>query len=156
VPVVVITAAAHRAGKRIADHLVDDGWDVAFWGLDSMRTRVATAIGLGRQAIAVKRDILDPMAVRVMVDETRETFPAVDAIVHIAADHLAIADDGSDPATAAALSLGAVHVVYLGEPGWDATATTAWCGARQVEVTVLDKTDKVHNLAPAVRGALSG
>ena len=154
-PVVVITAAAHRAGKRIGDHLVDDGWDVAFWGLASLASRVERAVAVGRRASSVRGNISDPVSVRLMVAETRETFPAVDAVVHIATDHLALVDDGSDAATDALVSLGGVRVVYLAAPSWDPSATLRWCEARKVEATVLDATDKVHNLAPAVRAALS-
>ena len=154
-PVAVITAAAHRGGKRIVEALVDDGWDIAVWGLATMRSRVVYVEARGQRATSVRGNIEDPLSVRFMVAHTRETFPVVDAVVHVGADHLALADDGSDPATEALVAMGAAAIVYLAETEWDAAATTAWCRARDVEAVVIDATLKVHALAPLVRATLA-
>ena len=154
-PVAVITAAAHRGGKRIGDFLVDDGWDLAFWATAGLHTRAATAASKGQRAAVARGNLADPRSVAFMVAATREVFPVVDAVVHVSADHLAFGDDGSDPATDALVAMGAAVVVYLAEPGWDASSTIAWCGARQVEAVVVDATLKVHTLAPLVRESLA-
>jgi NAD(P)-dependent dehydrogenase (short-subunit alcohol dehydrogenase family) len=152
-PVAVITAAAHRAGKRIVEHLVDDGWDLAFWGMAAMRSRAAWVETRGRRTSIARGNILDPVSVRFMVATLRETYDAVDAVVHVAADHLAFAADGSDPATNALVGLGAVKVAYVVEPSVDMESTVGWCAARQVEAHLIDGDDKVHNIAPAVAAA---
>jgi NAD(P)-dependent dehydrogenase (short-subunit alcohol dehydrogenase family) len=118
-PVVVLTHAGRRAGKRIGDWLADAGWDV----------------------VRARGDDVD--------------VEVVDAVVHIRGDWLAFAADGSDPSTESLVARGASVVVYLAPPDWDASATRAWCAARQVEMVVLDMTAKVHALAPSVREFLS-
>jgi len=155
VPVAVLTAAAHRAGKRIGDTLVDDGWDVALWSLATPRARVEHARSRGRRAVAIRGDVADPRSVALLVTETRDELGGVEAVVHLAADELAMDVGGSDPATAALVELRAVKVVYIGAPSWDPSAALEWCVAHHVDALALDTTRKVHDLTPTVASFLA-
>lgn len=154
-PVVVLTAAAHRAGKRIGDALVDDGWDLALWSLAVLRARVERAHALGQRAVALRGNVADPRSVAFLIADTTRHLGAVDAVVHLAADELAVETDGSDPATGALVEHGAVRVVYIGAPTWDPSPALAWCAAHQVDAIALDATRKVHDLTPTVAGFLA-
>ena len=156
VPVAVLTAAAHRAGKRIGDTLVDDGWDVGLWSLAALRARVEHAKSRGRRAVAIRGNIADARSVTLLQAETRAELGNVDAAVHLAADELALADDGSDPATTALVALGAIKVVYIGATAWDPSPALAWCAAHEVDAIYLDATRKVHDLTPTVASFLAG
>jgi NAD(P)-dependent dehydrogenase (short-subunit alcohol dehydrogenase family) len=156
VPVAVLTAAAHRAGKRIGDTLVDDGWDVGLWSLAALRARVEHAKSRGRRAVAIRGNIADARSVALLQAETRAELGSVDAVVHVAADELTVVDDGSDPATSALVALGAVKVVYIGPPTWEPSTALAWCAANEVDAVYLDATRKVHDLTPAVAAFLAG
>jgi hypothetical protein len=112
-PVAVVTAAAHAGGKAIALGLADAGFDVVFWGLAALRTRCHDVEARGRRALSLRGNILDPVSVRFLIADTTAVFPTVDAVVHVAADHLAIDADGNDPATAALVAAGAKTVVYV-------------------------------------------
>ena len=156
-PVAVLTAAAHRAGKRIGDALVDDGWDLALWSLATLRSRVEHAHARGRRAVAVRGNVADARSVALLRADTVAAFPAIDAVVHLAADELAIdPSTGEDPCTAALVELGAVRVVYIGAPSWDPPPALAWCASRQVDALALDATRKVHDLTPTVASFLAG
>lgn len=152
-PVAVVTAAAHRGGKRVGDQLVDDGWDLALWSLAVLRSRVVHAEAKGRRAVAVRGNIADPRSVAFLVAETTEAFPTVDAVVHLDADELAFDASGSAPTTAALVELGAVKVVYVAHG--DCAAPRSWCAEHEVDVLVLDAGDKVYNIAPAVASFLA-
>ena len=154
-PTAVLTAAAHRAGKRIGDALVDDGWDIGLWSLAVLRARVERAHALGRRATAVRGDVADPVSVGLLVADTQRQLGTVDAVVHLAADELAVDADGSDPCTAALVELGAVKVVYIGAPQWDPSPALAWCAAHQIDALALDATRKVHDLTPTVASFLA-
>ena len=154
-PVAVLTAAAHRAGKRIGDALVDDGWDLALWSLAVLRARVEYARARGRRAVAIRGNVADPRSVAFLRADTITEFPTVDAVVHLAADELAVDADGSDPCTAALVEHGAVRVVYIGAPTWDPSPALTWCTAHEVDAIALDASDKVHNLTPTVASFLA-
>jgi NAD(P)-dependent dehydrogenase (short-subunit alcohol dehydrogenase family) len=154
-PLAVITAAAHRGGKRIADVLVDDGWDIAFWGMAVMRSRAASVVARGHRAAVARGNIADPASVRFMLATTRETFDDVDAVVHIGADHLAIAVDGSDPSTEALVASGDRGGRVPRRAGLNPAPTVARCRERDVEAVVIDATQKVHELAPLVQQTLA-
>ena len=154
-PVVVLTAAAHRAGKRVGDQLVDDGWDIAFWSLAVLRSRVVHAEAKGRRAVALRGNIADPRSVAFLVAETTERFPTVDAVVHLDADELALDETGTDPATSALVELGAVKVVYVAATAFTADVALSWCATHEVDALVLDAADKIHNIAPAVAAFLA-
>jgi NAD(P)-dependent dehydrogenase (short-subunit alcohol dehydrogenase family) len=156
VPLAVLTAAGRRAGKRIGDTLVDDGWDIGLWSLATLNARVERVHALGRRAVAIRGDVADARSVALLVDAMRDELGNVDAVVHLAADELAVGDDGSDPATTALVALGAVKVVYIGAPGWDPSPSLAWCAAHRVDATYLDATRKVHDLTPTVASFLAG
>ena len=149
-PAAVLTAAAHRAGKRIGDALVDDGWDLALWSLAVLRSRVAHAEAKGRRAVAIRGNVADPRSVALLLAETTTELGAIDAVVHLAVDELAFDADGADPATTALVDHGAIRVVYIGAPHWDPTAALDWCATHAVDAIALDATRKVHDLTPTV------
>jgi hypothetical protein len=71
----------------------------------------------------------------------------VDAVVHV---------DGDDSMTRALVEIGATVVIVLAHPGQDHADMVTWCEEQQVEAVVVDATKKIHELAPLVRGMLSG
>jgi NAD(P)-dependent dehydrogenase (short-subunit alcohol dehydrogenase family) len=156
VPVAVLTAAAHRAGKRIGDALVDDGWDLALWSLAVLRSRVEHAQARGQRAVALRGNVADARSVALLLADTARELGTVDVVVHLAAEELTIdPTTGADPATLALVEHGAVRVVYIGAPTWDPSSALAWCAAREVDALALDATRKVHDLTPTVASFLA-
>jgi 3-oxoacyl-[acyl-carrier protein] reductase/pteridine reductase len=88
--VVLVTGAAKRLGRAIALAAADEGADVAITYRDSAREAHATVVELARQgveALAVRCDVADEVAVREMVREVARTLGRIDVLVNNAANY---------------------------------------------------------------------
>jgi len=86
--VALVTGAARRVGKVIAQHLADHGYRLVLHANSSIDEALQFAAELnlsGRQAIALQADLKDPQAIRSMIDSALSTFGRIDALVNNAA-----------------------------------------------------------------------
>ena len=85
--VALVTGGARGLGRAIALDLARSGWRVAIGYRTSAEAAVETRGALqaaGGQALAVRADVADPVAVDAMVTEVQSTFGRLDALVHAA------------------------------------------------------------------------
>jgi 3-oxoacyl-[acyl-carrier protein] reductase/pteridine reductase len=88
--VVLVTGAAKRLGRAIALAAADEGADVAITYRDSARESRQVVLEVARrgvEALAVRCDITDEIAVREMVREVAATFGGIDVLVNNAANY---------------------------------------------------------------------
>jgi NAD(P)-dependent dehydrogenase (short-subunit alcohol dehydrogenase family) len=88
--VVLVTGAAKRLGRAIALAAADEGAGVAITYRNSAREAHATVIELARrgvEALAVRCDVTDEVAVREMVREVARTLGGIDVLVNNAANY---------------------------------------------------------------------
>jgi len=80
--VAVVTGAAQGIGREVALELAERGYAVVANDLYEPTETVDELEGLGADAAAVAADVSDEEAVRLMVDQVRERFGQVDALVN--------------------------------------------------------------------------
>jgi 3-oxoacyl-[acyl-carrier protein] reductase/pteridine reductase len=88
--VVLVTGAAKRLGRTIALAAADEGADVAITYRDSARESRQVVLEVahrGVEALAVRCDITDDIAVREMVREVAATLGGIDVLVNNAANY---------------------------------------------------------------------
>jgi 3-oxoacyl-[acyl-carrier protein] reductase/pteridine reductase len=88
--VVLVTGAAKRLGRAIALAAADEGADVAITYRDSARESRQVVLEVARhgvEALAVRCDITDEIAVREMVREVAATLGGIDMLVNNAANY---------------------------------------------------------------------
>jgi pteridine reductase len=88
--VVLVTGAAKRLGRAIALAAADEGADVAITYRDSARESRQVVLEVARrgvEALAVRCDITDEIAVREMVRKVAATFGGIDVLVNNAANY---------------------------------------------------------------------
>ncbi len=87
-PVALVTGAGRRLGNELARALAEHGYRVALHAASSIAEAKATAEQLrhaGAGAIAVQADLCNEQATRAMVEEVRQQFGRIDALVNNAA-----------------------------------------------------------------------
>lgn len=84
--VALITGAARRVGRSIAEHLAHKGFDIAFTYLSSQQEAQSLCDHvreLGRQVLAVRVDLADPQAsVPMLIESFTQHFDRLDVLVH--------------------------------------------------------------------------
>ena len=82
--VAVVTGGARGIGREIALALGREGADVALLArsVDAMETVAAELRDLGRRALVVPTDLLDPAAINAAAQTTLEEFGAVDSVIN--------------------------------------------------------------------------
>jgi enoyl-[acyl-carrier protein] reductase III len=86
--VVLVTGGSRGVGRAVSLLLAAEGWDVvATWRRDeeAARSLEAEVKGLGRRALVLRADQLDPESLEPVFARTRETFGGLDAMVANAA-----------------------------------------------------------------------
>jgi len=86
--VALVTGGTRGVGRAVCSLLAREGWDVvATWRRDAeaARSLEAELTGLGRRALVLQADQLEPATLERVVARTRETFGGLDAVVANAA-----------------------------------------------------------------------
>jgi pteridine reductase len=86
--VALVTGAGRRVGNELVRSLADKGYRVAVHASGSMKEAEATAEQLchdGSDAVAVQADLRDERATRAMIEQVRQKFGRIDALVNNAA-----------------------------------------------------------------------
>ena len=105
-PVGMVTAAAHRFGKSLGEHLAGAGIDVAITSLALLSSRVKVIERAGGRAIALRMNANDPVSVNLALQAVMAHFGSLDLLVHIAPHELRVkTPSGLDPCTEAVASM---------------------------------------------------
>ena len=102
--VAMVTAAAHKFGKPLVEHLARAGTDVAITSLALLSSRPKVIKKMGGRAIALRMNANDPASVRLALQAITPQFGALDLLVHIAPHELAETSSGLDPCSEAVAS----------------------------------------------------
>ncbi len=81
--VALVTGAARGIGLAAATRFLDDGWDVAMLDILGGALRAAVKVlDRGDAALALEADVSDPAAVESAVEQARQHFGRIDALVN--------------------------------------------------------------------------
>ncbi|WDZ83694.1 SDR family oxidoreductase [Micromonospora cathayae] len=85
--VAIVTGGAHGIGRRIVERLAADGFSVVLnyvTSKDDAERIVSTIVAAGGDAVAVRADVADEVAVAELFDVAERTYGGIDVVVHAA------------------------------------------------------------------------